>query len=123
MDHKRILEKQGLEYGNKVTLADPLHTANDLPLGDRIDRIDVIDPFLAIPIPLWMVSTRRVTGLTLRVGTATLPVASGRWLGLVCKRSVPDLGRKGSNAADTDASPRSCSAVGTAHDRTARIPA
>jgi len=39
MDHKRILEKQGLEYGNKVTLADPLRTANDLPLGDRIDRI------------------------------------------------------------------------------------
>ena len=83
MDHERILEKQGLEYGNKVTLADPLHTANNLPLGDRIDRIDVIDPFLAIPIPLMDGVHTEVTGLSLGVGTATLPVASGRRLGLV----------------------------------------
>jgi len=39
-----------------------------------------------------------------------------------CERSVPDLGRKGSDAADTDVSPRSCSGGGTAHDRTVRIP-
>ena len=82
-DDKRILGKEILENRLKVAFADLLDTTDDLPLGDLIDGVDVIDPFPAVLVSLMNGIDTDVTGFSLWIGTTALPVASGRRLGLV----------------------------------------
>lgn len=47
-DGKWILGEKIFENRSEKMFADLLDAANDLPLSDFIDRIDMVDPFLAV---------------------------------------------------------------------------
>src|SRR5450631_1937359 len=51
-DDEREAAQQLLEHRNQIRLAEPLTGAYRLELRDAIHRIDVIDAFQAVPIPL-----------------------------------------------------------------------
>lgn len=52
VDDKRVLDKQIFEDGLDIMLADPLDATDDLPLGHKIDGIDVVDPLLPVIVAL-----------------------------------------------------------------------
>src|SRR5882672_2677847 len=69
-----------------MLLANPLRTANNFPLRDRVDGIDVVDPFGAFPIALMDCVDAQEPRGALRVRPAPLAYGNG------CRSGSGELG-------------------------------
>jgi hypothetical protein len=78
----KLLDQQ-LNDGAHKAVADVLRAHHHLPLGDDIDRVDVVDPLDTVVIALVHAVYADVTGMALRVTSITAPVATGWSLGQV----------------------------------------
>lgn len=69
---EREVGEQDFQRGEQIGLADLLDAGDDLPLGDLIDGIDVIEALVTVPIALMDRVDAQVTGAAVGLGFAPL---------------------------------------------------
>ena len=83
---------QGLQYRDEVAFADALDRGNPLELRDLVNRIDMVDPFGAVPVTLMNGVDTDIARTTFGPGFASFTNAALYRMRFVDRPSLPSIG-------------------------------